>query len=90
MNAAHFMAESLFPAARIRIGGCHRAELHEVVMNNDCVGHFDHRVAMEYYDISLIRALEAFADDEALTARTKEELDVACIEIQSRYINGAK
>jgi hypothetical protein len=89
-DAAHFITESLFAAARLRIDGRHRAQLHEVAMKNDCVDHFDHKVAMEYYDISLIRALEAYADYEALKTRTKEELDMACIEIQSRYINAVK
>jgi hypothetical protein len=89
-DAAHFIAESLFAASRIRIGGRHRAQLHEVAMKNDRVDHFDHKVAMEYYDISLIRALEANADYEALTTRTKEVLDMACIEIQSRFINAVK
>jgi hypothetical protein len=86
-DAAHFITESLFAAARIRIDGRHRTRLHDVAMQNDRVGHFDHKAVMEYYDISLIRALEAYADYEALTTRTKEKLDLACIEIQSRYID---
>ena len=86
-DAAHFITESLFAAARIRIGMRHRAQLHEVAMIIDHVDPFDHRVVMEYYDVSLIRALEAYSDYKALTTRTKEELDAACIEIQSRYIN---
>jgi hypothetical protein len=89
-DAAHFIMESLFTEAQIRIGGRFRAHLHEVAMKNDRVDHFDHKVSMQYYDISLIRALETFADDPALTTRTKEDLDMACIEIQSRYINTAK
>ena len=89
-DAAHFITESLFADAQIRIGGRFRAQLHEVVMKNDSVDHFDHKVSMIYFDISLIRALEAYADYEALTTRTKKELDMACIEIQSRYINDAK
>ncbi len=30
--------------------------------------------------------MEAFADNEALTARTKEDLDQACIDIQLLYL----
>ena len=89
-DAAHFITESLFADAQIRIGGRFRAQLHEVAMKDDRVDYFDHKVSMQYYDISLIRALETFADDPALTTRTKEHLDMACIEIQSRYINTAK
>jgi serine/threonine protein kinase len=89
-DAAHFITESLFDAARNRISGRYRAKLHEVAMENDHVNHRDHRVAMEYYDISLIRALEAYADYEGLTTRTKEKLDEASIEVQSWYIKAAK
>ena len=89
-DAAHFITESLFADVQIRIDGRYRAELHEVAMKHDGVDRFDHKISMEYDDISLIRALETFADDPALTARTKDELDRACIKIQSQYIDAAK
>jgi serine/threonine protein kinase len=89
-DAAHFITESLFADAQIRISGRFRAQLHEVVMKNDRVDQFDHKVSMQYYDISLIRVLETYADYQALATRTKEELDTVCIEIQSWYINAIK
>lgn len=94
-DAAHFIADNLFPIAHDRIsgsggGGNHRHQLHLVAMKVDAVDHTDHSTSMRYYDISLIRALEAYADNDALASRTKGALDGACIEIQKLYINAAK
>jgi hypothetical protein len=48
----------LFTEVEIRI---------EVALKNNRVERVDHKVSMQYYDISFIRVLETFADDPVLT-----------------------
>jgi hypothetical protein len=40
-----------------------------------------------YYDLSLLRVLEMYLDDESLRSREKDKLDQACKEVQSLFID---
>jgi hypothetical protein len=88
-DAAQFTNETLSTETQNRLLPL-RDEVWKTAMANDCNDLLNHEDKLKYYDISLLRVVQKYIEDESLRNRDKNALDQACVNAQQSYVHRSK